>query len=260
MRKLILLALLLTSFTNADSYSRAGDVVTNHTKSLQWQDQSYNSSELSVYNSTYRESGKAKKWIHASSYCHSLNLSGSGWRLPTLNELRTIVNSSYRDPALNPIFHARVGLGFWTSTRYGNDLANGIGFSSGRVHHCSINKKAKLIRCVRGGNAPVGSTEEGTTSPSSSSESVTTGGTTVDGVTTGGITTTTVVSSAGTTTTVTRGGTTHGGSCHGGHTYNGVTTGGTVYGGVTTGGITYTTTTEPSSTQNSISPTPLKKK
>src|SRR5438128_5669991 len=41
-------------------------------------------------------------WSDAASYCASLALDGTGWRLPSAKELQTIVDESQRSPAIDP--------------------------------------------------------------------------------------------------------------------------------------------------------------
>jgi hypothetical protein len=97
------------------------------------------------------QTGRAQKWINAENYCHGLNLNGDGWRLPTIDELNSIVDTNYKNPALNPIFKNGPGLGTWSGTTYAdnNTQAWGIGFYSGGWHHCNKDGRIKLIRCVR---------------------------------------------------------------------------------------------------------------
>jgi len=60
-------------------------------------------------------------WDSARSYCAgvSATLGGSGWRLPTIKELQTLVDPSRSRPAIDVTFFPDTALvGSWTSTRY----------------------------------------------------------------------------------------------------------------------------------------------
>jgi hypothetical protein len=135
----------------ADEYTRANEIVTDHVRGLQWQDTSYSQADKNTYNSETSESQRARQWIHAEAYCSSLNLEGGGWRLPTINELDTLIDHDETNPAINPIFQNALGLGTWSGTTYQENTSQawGIGFYSGGWHHCTKNNKSKLIMCVR---------------------------------------------------------------------------------------------------------------
>ena len=155
MRKKLLLITLLTASTIlvAGNYSRSNNIVTDHDTGLQWQDQPYTAAEKKAYNSTAAgdQTGKAQKWKNAAAVCRNLNLGGSGWRLPTIKELDTLVDTKYRNPATDPIFQNSIGLGHWSGTTYpeNTNQAYGIGFLTGGWHHCNKDGRIKFIRCVR---------------------------------------------------------------------------------------------------------------
>lgn len=127
----------------ARSYSRIGRVVTDNTTGLQWLD------NVSIQ----------KKWEDASgdtaaAYCAAL-FSGSKypWRLPTIQELQTLIDSSQFNPALTAgVFdNIEVFVYYWSSTANANiaDEAWAIYFRDGFMH--SSNKSSELyVRCVRG--------------------------------------------------------------------------------------------------------------
>jgi len=59
-------------------------------------------------------------WAAAKSYCAGLGatLGGSGWRLPTIKELQTLVDVSVATgPTIDPTYFPNTGMGgFWSST------------------------------------------------------------------------------------------------------------------------------------------------
>jgi len=157
MKKKLLLVTLLTASTMvmAGNYSRSNNIVTDHDTGLQWQDTPYTSAEKAVYNSRTQQTGRVTKWNNAKAVCTN---AGNGWRLATINELKTIVDTNYFNPAMDPIFQSALPLGFWSATpSTSTGSAQGIGFASGKVHNCGMSGPAKFIRCVRkgtGGSTP----------------------------------------------------------------------------------------------------------
>jgi hypothetical protein len=56
-------------------------------------------------------------WTQARDYCTSLVLEGTGWRLPSVSELQTIIDETRSDPAIDPTaFPATEADYFWTSS------------------------------------------------------------------------------------------------------------------------------------------------
>lgn len=95
-----------------------------------------------------------KSWQGAKSYCATLNVDGlSGWRLPTIKELFTIMDMSKHDPSIKSIFKNIANDTYnyyWTSTLYADQdlVAWVIRFSRGnsdRYGKSSLN----YVRCVR---------------------------------------------------------------------------------------------------------------
>jgi hypothetical protein len=97
-------------------------------------------------------------WDNAQMYCYGLDLRGrGGWRLPAVEELRSLVDPSQSNPAL-PAGHSFTNVKaspssfYWSSTTLASypDYAWGVYFSYGRVS--SFNKSNdSYVRCVRGG-------------------------------------------------------------------------------------------------------------
>jgi hypothetical protein len=85
-------------------------------------------------------------WDAANSYCSALDLAGGGWRLPTLPELRSIVNPTFR-PTIDPAFFPNtIGFLYATSARSGNDISY-VQFTNGAVVVQVDN--GSRVRCAR---------------------------------------------------------------------------------------------------------------
>jgi hypothetical protein len=97
-------------------------------------------------------------WDNAIEHCYSLNSGGrGGWRLPTVEELRTLVDPNMFDPALpagNPFNNVQASLSdyYWSATSSSdNSLAWDVSMINGFVH--SIEKTSDIyVWCVRGGH------------------------------------------------------------------------------------------------------------
>ncbi len=114
------------------SYSRSGEVVTDNATGLEWQD-----------NDT----------IQTTTICSDLQLDGGGWRLPTIEELETLVDKGRYIPSTTEgIFHYIISSDYRSSTIYAGctsikwiiDFYNGFS----RFDNTAV---ATYVRCVRGG-------------------------------------------------------------------------------------------------------------
>ena len=93
-------------------------------------------------------------WSVARSYCEKLPLAGyTDWRLPTLKELKTLVDLNQNPPRINhTYFPNTVSSFYWSSNTYagGTNSAWGVNFGSGDDGMPS--KGSRLyVRAVRGG-------------------------------------------------------------------------------------------------------------
>jgi len=105
------------------------------------------------------------KWAEAVSYCNDLSYAGySDWRLPTPQELLTIVDNSRYNPAIDTnYFPDTQSYYFWSSSTYvgDTDIAWRVGFGYGDVYGYD-KTSSYYVRCVRGESLP-SSTFETTT-------------------------------------------------------------------------------------------------
>ncbi len=136
------------------SYSRSSiGIVTDHTTGLEWQDDVRSVEKRWLTKENY----DAKDYHDTSgdtaiAYCNGLSLDGGGWRLPSIEELRTILDYGEHQPTLTKdIFHGVINTTFyWSSTDSSDneDAALVINFGAGMLNN--IPKNTTLaVRCVR---------------------------------------------------------------------------------------------------------------
>ena len=120
-------------------WKQNGDVVTDTKLGLVWQD---NSSVKS----------KERNWKSAKKYCKNLNLDGkSDWRLPSYDELLTIVDYDRYDPVIMPSFKNFASSHYWSSSgaSFASRKAWRVYFYGGGTG--DIDKSDECyVRCVRG--------------------------------------------------------------------------------------------------------------
>ena len=104
------------------SYTRENGIVTYQVTGLQWQDD-YSDNNGSVKKATWKE---------AKTYCENLTLGGySDWRLPSEEELKSIVDYGRYKPAIDPIFQNVVSSGYWAGD--GGYAAPAVFFNYGYI-------------------------------------------------------------------------------------------------------------------------------
>ena len=95
------------------------------------------------------------EWSKARTNCEGLSLTGKNdWRIPTLKELESIVNTAAYDPSINKSFFLKTSADpYWTSTSPAEFQVDKftVLFSDGSVYHQSTGAPA-ATRCVRGGS------------------------------------------------------------------------------------------------------------
>jgi hypothetical protein len=93
----------------------------------------------------------AYSWDQAGAYCQSLTLDGTGWRLPSVKELHTIVDIAREIPAADPTaFPDAVSVQYWTSSPLVGAPTSAwvIDFRNGAAMPTSADQ-ASRARCVR---------------------------------------------------------------------------------------------------------------
>ncbi len=142
MRTILLIMIGLSAFLSAD-FIKSGDVVTDRETGLQWQD---NNETNSI----------GHNWQESIDYCESLTLdTHDDWRLPNINELRTLIDRSKMFPVIKGVFEY-IGTSnfyrYWSSTSVVGNEDNVwlVGFDSGDVFGQDKNDNY-YVRCVRDG-------------------------------------------------------------------------------------------------------------
>ena len=123
-----------------ERWKRSGNTVIDTKLGLEWQDDS-------------RAETQINKWSSAKEYCKNLALVDKrDWRLPSYDELLTIVDYDRYNCAIVPSFENVTSLGYyWSSSPYvtTNKDAWAVNFKSGVTdNYYKINKN--YVRCVRG--------------------------------------------------------------------------------------------------------------
>jgi hypothetical protein len=92
-------------------------------------------------------------WANAKTYCTGVgaSLGGTGWRLPTLKELQTIVDYSQSNPSIDSTFFPSTpGSAFWSSSQMAgsSSLAWLVHFNLGDSFNYDVSY-TYAVRCVR---------------------------------------------------------------------------------------------------------------
>ncbi len=140
----VILVLGTHSFANG---KQTGNIVKDERNSIYWQD-------------TQVSKVSSEDWDDAVLYCDKLVLhSMDKWRLPTFEELLSIVDYSRSDPAIHPFFTSVTEGSYWTSTDFSPTTSRAwtIDFRAGKTYY-SYKTTNHAVRCVKA--IPVGSTKE----------------------------------------------------------------------------------------------------
>jgi len=139
--KIILVILVLIQFLNAQSLRRdnSREVVISSKNHLMWMD---------TKDAVLIEKSQAE----AAKYCEDLKLAGySNWRLPSIEEFKTIVDKNNHPVYINKAFKYSVPKGYWSNNVKWRTLwfyADYMHFLSGTPYYDN-KTKPKNVRCVR---------------------------------------------------------------------------------------------------------------
>jgi hypothetical protein len=128
--------------TNPPSYTDNGNgTIMDNVTGLMWQKQ---------------DDGILRAWDAAVAYCSGSTLGGfSGWRLPTVFELVTIVDFGRYGPSINSTYFPSTSpsgsSGYWSSNDYATDTASAwsVVFYNGFANHGFKTSPSNYARCVR---------------------------------------------------------------------------------------------------------------
>lgn len=138
MRQILLITLGLSTALFA-SFSKNGNIVTDSTTGLQWQDDAISS---------------PMAWTAAIDHCENLTLDTySDWRLPNLKELTSIVDDTKVNPSIDTsVFQNTASHRYWSSTTYAGNSGYAwyVYFSYGYQDYGS-KTYSYYVRCVRAG-------------------------------------------------------------------------------------------------------------
>ncbi|EPG73101.1 PF07603 family protein [Leptospira fainei serovar Hurstbridge str. BUT 6] len=90
-------------------------------------------------------------WQNALNRCNALTTAGKTWRLPNVNELRSIADYSKSNPSIDSItFPATVSSYYWTSTSYAQSPSNAwyVYFNNGQMNPFTSKGSTYYVRCV----------------------------------------------------------------------------------------------------------------
>ena len=141
MKKIGLLIATLLTFSQAEFTRTESGVVTDSQTGLEWQD-------AYTDNSIPKDYGDS-----AISYCTALDLDGIGWRLPNINELKSLLVDTQFAPSIDEVFQLTVNSFYWssTTTKNNSNYRYTVSFSTGGIDYRQHNNSSyySYIRCVR---------------------------------------------------------------------------------------------------------------
>lgn len=102
----------------------------------------------------WQKETKKEFWDDANTYCsgNTAGLPGTGWRLPSVKDLTSIVDYGRRNPAINYVFTDTSSDYCWSSTTHQSYTSDAwaVDFYNGGVDRHDKNNPY-YVRCVRGG-------------------------------------------------------------------------------------------------------------
>ena len=93
------------------------------------------------------------EWANAGNYCSSLTLATKTWRLPTLKELRGIVDYGKANPTIDiTVFPGTQSSVYWSSSTFAQETNNAsyVHFYFGSVSYSSKSANLNYVRCATG--------------------------------------------------------------------------------------------------------------
>lgn len=144
---------LFTTLFGAPFTDLANGTVRDELTKLYWQKCSVGQGTAGAqYTDCAVGSATSQTWQVALNTCNSLSLAGRVWRLPSLNELRSIVDDSQSNPAVDAAAFPNTATGAYVSATTKASSANTqrvIFFSSGSSGQM-LKTGSTSVRCVSG--------------------------------------------------------------------------------------------------------------
>lgn len=142
MKHIIVIISLILNINSAMLRDDIKEIVIDTTTRLMWDDD---------YLNMQREKST---WINSISYCNDLNTEFSDWRLPNINELYSIVDTSTYNPSLNENFKYGASDKYWSSTSSKDALsvynkAWLVDFNTSKTYSLYDKIDIHYTRCVR---------------------------------------------------------------------------------------------------------------
>jgi len=137
MKKIMIMMLGLSIALLAD-FTKEGDIVKDSVTKLEWQDDTITGT---------------MEWQEAINYCEGLILGDyDDWRLPNINELKSIIDRNRSNPAIVLAFEHTSSSAYWSSTtsKGNHEVAWNVYFNYGNVDG-NYKDSGRYVRCVRGG-------------------------------------------------------------------------------------------------------------
>jgi len=111
--------LALQGVAGAPFTSNGDGTVTDQKSKLIWQRCSMGYNSDAVCSDDGTAANNTANWADALAYCNTLSLAGRSWRLPSINELKSIVDETRSNPTIDTVaFPATAPESYWSSTTY----------------------------------------------------------------------------------------------------------------------------------------------
>jgi hypothetical protein len=140
MKKIILIMLGLSISLMADMVrDNTTMIVTDNVTHLEWRDD---------------DAVISKSWTQAIVYCEGLDLNGTDWRLPNINELTSLIDYTFtNDNWKYPAFKNTADAAYWSSTTKAEVFASAwyLDFSATDNNRDKEKTASYNVRCVRAG-------------------------------------------------------------------------------------------------------------